>query len=149
MIMTTTELPTERRPHEQHRPGKAATVGLGIAAAIVPALAGLVLLGSAALRRPLLAAWVARPGDGARDTQRQRRAASLSVLWGLGLLIAGGLQALMAIAGALALTDPLGFLFRTLVGLAAEAILVVVTPWWLRVRLGESPDGVRDRVVEK
>jgi hypothetical protein len=149
MIMTTTRLPTERRPDEQQRPGVAATVALGIAAAIVPALMGVVLLGSAALRRPLLAAWVARSSDGARDMRRQKWAASLSVLWGVGLLMAGGLQALMAIIGDFALTNPLGFLFRTLVGLAAEAILVVVSPWWLRVRLGESPDGARRRTVEK
>jgi hypothetical protein len=48
------------------------------------------------------------------------------------MIIAGALQGVAAFVAGVSITDPIGFLMRTLVGVAAEALLFVMSMWWLR-----------------
>jgi hypothetical protein len=109
-----------------------AVTALGaIIAAVVPALAGLVLLGSAALRHPILGRRIFIPADGARGPSAARRsgraATRLTLAWGTGLIVTGLVQGLMALTAGTSITDPAGLLTRTLVGLAGEALLALAT----------------------
>jgi hypothetical protein len=56
----------------------------------------------------------------------------LTVLWGIGLVIAGGLQAVGTSVAGMSITDPIGFLVRTAVGVGAEALLFFLSVSWLR-----------------
>jgi hypothetical protein len=96
------------------RPSVWLLVGL-LVAALVPVLVALALLGSALVHRPLLG--------------RTR----MTVVWGIGLLVIGGLQGAAELAG-LSLTDPVGIAARTLGALALEAVLYVASNAYLRTR---------------
>ena len=126
---------TASAPHR--RPPATTLAGLGaaaIASAVIPALAGLAFLISLAARRPLIGGAARRwpwltsypPGDLPRRVQ-----VGLTAVWGIGLLVAGALQAAGAINGGLTITSPASFITRALIALAAEAALVVVTVIWL------------------
>ena len=113
----------------------AATALAAIVAAILPALAGLVLLGSAALRRPMLGRWARPPSPApgrAGQGELRRAAIRLTVAWGTGLLLAGLAQGLLALTAGTPLTDPAGMITRTLIGVAGEALLAIATLAWLR-----------------
>jgi hypothetical protein len=111
----------------------AAGVLAALAAALLPALAGLALLGSVAVRRPALAALTRRwPRLAGADSRADRVASRLTIAWGLGLLAVGGLQAIGALAWGLSITDPVGLLLRTLLALGGEALLALVTVAYAR-----------------
>ena len=123
----------------------AALAAGAIIGAVLPALAGLVLLGSAALRRPLLGRRIFTRLDGASSPaatwQSDRAAIRLTLVWGAGLVLTGLVQGLMVLTTGASVTDPAGMLTRTLVGLAGEALLAVATLIWLsgvRARRGEA-----------
>jgi len=132
----------------------AALAAGAIIGAVLPALAGLVLLGSAALRRPLLGRRIFTRLDSASGpaaTRQSGRAATrLTLAWGAGLVLTGLVQGLMTLANGASVTDPAGMLTRTLVGLAGEALLAVATLVWLsrvRARRGEAAPPVPDAPV--
>ena len=111
----------------------AALTAAAIVGAVIPALAGLAFLISLATRRPLIGGAARRPwltsyppGDLPRRVQ-----VGLTAVWGIGLLVAGAVQAAGAINGGLTITSPASFITRALIALAAEAALVVVTVIWL------------------
>ena len=117
------------------RPARMAAIVLAaIIAAVLPALAGLVLLGSAALSRPLLARWARTPGPAQARLASRNRAAGirLTVAWGIGLLLVGLAQGLVAVTAGAPLTDPAGMITRTLIGVVGEALLAIATLAWLR-----------------
>ena len=123
----------------------AAVAAGAIIGAVLPALAGLVLLGSAALRRPVLGRRIFTRIDGDSDPaaawQSDRAATRLTLVWGAGLVLTGLVQGLMVLTTGASVTDPAGMLTRTLVGLAGEALLAVATLIWLsgvRARRGEA-----------
>jgi hypothetical protein len=97
-----------------------ARAAAALAAALVPVLAGLALLCSERARRRA----IALVGG---DHSASAPAAQLGKLWGVGLLIIGGLQALGSLALGLSITDPFALLPRTAFALAAEALLLVLT----------------------
>ncbi len=134
--MTTNPVPARVGLNGRRRGDSIRTATALVLAAILPALAGVVLLGSVALRRPLLGRWLASPGRGAPNPATTGspapNATSLTVLWGVGMIIAGALQGVPAFVAGVSITDPTGFLMRTLVGVAAEAVLFFVSMWWLR-----------------
>ena len=122
---------TASAPHR--RPPATTLAGLGaaaIASAVIPALAGLAFLISLAARRPLIGGAARRwpwltsypPGDLPRRVQ-----VGLTAVWGIGLLVAGAVQAAGAINGGLTITSPASFTTRALIALAAEAALAVIT----------------------
>ena len=119
-----------------HRPGLTRTVIAVVLAAVLPALAGVVLLGSVAIRRPLLDRWLRSPtGSPPNPTTARASAATatwLTVLWGVGLVIAGVLQGVGALVAGTPITDPTGFAMRTLVGVGAEGLLFFISRRWLR-----------------
>lgn len=122
---------------------RVAATALGVlAGAVVPVLAGLVLLGSVALHRPVLGRRILLPAGGAASpavTRQTWRAASrLNLAWGTGLVITGLVQGVMALTAGTSITDPAGMLTRTLVGLAGEALLALGTLGWLRRRRGPA-----------
>jgi hypothetical protein len=129
----------------------AATALSALIGAVVPALAGLMLLGSAALRRPVLGRQIdIRAGgaaDGAVTQQAGRAAARLTLAWGTGLLLTGLVQGVMALTSGGSITDPAGMLTRTLVGLAGEALLALATLGWLRPRTSAGARGAEPRLV--
>jgi hypothetical protein len=136
-----------QRP-ERCRLGGALAAG-AIIGAILPALAGLVLLGSAVLRRPVLGRRIFSRIDGAfgpvATWQSERAAIRLTLVWGAGLVLTGLVQGLTVLTTGASVTDPAGMLTRTLVGLAGEALLAVATLIWLsgpqtgaRARRGEA-----------
>lgn len=114
------------------RPARMAAIVLAaIVAAVLPALAALVLLGSAALRRPLLARWARIPGP-AQASGNPAAGIRLTVAWGTGLLLVGLAQGLVAVTAGAPLTDPAGMITRTLIGVVGEALLAIATLAWLR-----------------
>ena len=132
----------------------AALAAGAIIGAVLPALAGLVLLGSAALRRPVLGRRIFTRIDGAAGPaatwQSDRAATRLTLVWGTGLVLTGLVQGLMVLTTGASVTDPAGMLTRTLVGLAGEALLAVATLVWLsrvRARRGEAAPPVPDAPV--
>jgi hypothetical protein len=111
----------------------AAGVLAALAAALLPALAGLALLGSVAVRRPALAALAERwPRLAGTDPRGDRVATRLTIAWGLGLLAVGGVQAIGALAWGLSITDPVALLLRTFLALGGEALLVLGTVAYAR-----------------
>jgi hypothetical protein len=128
-------------PAARHRPPATTLAGLAaaaLAAAVIPAAAGLAFLISLAARRPLVAVaarrwpWLA----GRPAVQLPRRALpGLTAAWGIGLLAAAAVQGAGALTGGLALTSPASLTARALIALAAEAILAALTIAWLyRIR---------------
>jgi hypothetical protein len=89
-------------------------------AAVLPGLVGILLGASVVVGRPLLQRW------------RSQGASSLTLVWALGLLVAGALQAFGAVSGTESMFDPIGFLSRTAVALAVEALLLGVSVFWWR-----------------
>jgi hypothetical protein len=106
-----------------------------VVGALLPVLVGLVLLASALLHRPhfgrLVPRWpalaraVAVEGDGV--------VTRMTVAWGIGLLVIGGLQGAAELVG-LSIIDPVGVAVRTLGALALEAVLYVASNAYLRRR---------------
>ena len=86
-----------------------------IVAALVPAVFGLALLVSVAVRRPLLARVLATT---------ERPAARLTLAWGIALLAIAAGQLAGALAGFGSITSPTGFATRFGLALAAETILL-------------------------
>lgn len=122
MIRTTSPEPNDSRI-ASHRTG----VGL-ILAALVPALFGLALLVSAAIRRPLLARALAT-SDGIA-------AARLTIVWGIALLAIAAGQLAGALAGFGSITSPAGMASRFGFALAAETLLLGASAAYLRRSVG-------------
>jgi len=128
-------------PASRNRPPAATLAGLAAAAlvsAVIPAAAGLAFLISLAARRPLIAMAARRwPWLTGRPAARppHRTLTGLTAAWGTGLLAAAAVQGAGAITGGLTFTSPASFAARTLIALAAEAILAVLTI----ARLHRSP----------
>ena len=148
-LMTTGSASKSPRSGRSTAASVAALAAGAIIGAILPALAGLVLLGSAALRRPVLGRRIFSRIDGASGPvatwQSERAAIRLTLVWGAGLVLTGLVQGLMVLTTGASVTDPAGMLTRTLVGLAGEALLAVATLIWLsgprtgaRARRGEA-----------
>ncbi|HEY6275960.1 MAG TPA: hypothetical protein VIX86_06480 [Streptosporangiaceae bacterium] len=101
---------------------------------MIPAAAGLAFLISLAARRPLVAVaarrWPWLTGRAATQPPH-RTLAGLTAAWGIGLLAAAAVQGAGAINGGLTFTSPASFAARTLIALAAEAILAALTIAWL------------------
>jgi hypothetical protein len=95
-----------------------------ILAALVPAVFGLALLVSAAIRRPFLTYVL---------TTSQRAAATrLTIAWGIALLAIAAAQLAGAVAGFESITSPAGFATRFGSALAAETILLGASVTYLR-----------------
>jgi hypothetical protein len=103
--------------------------------ALVPVLVALVLLGSALLHRPLFARLLRRWPALARAAAVEGHAVvtRMTVIWGIGLLVIGGLQGAAELAG-LSLTDPIGILLRAVGSLALEAVLYIASNAYLEIR---------------
>ena len=127
--------PTTSSPFAGTRVARVAAAALAtLIAAVVPALVGLVLLGSAALRRPMLgrpAGTSTHAASGPAAAQQTRRATRLTLAWGSGLLITGLVQGLPLTSG-ISLANPSGMLTRTLIGMAGVAFLALGTLVWRR-----------------
>jgi len=131
-------------PASRNRPPAAALAALAAAAlvsAVIPAAAGLAFLISLATRRPLVAVaarrWPWRPA-----AQPPHRALTgLTASWGIGLLAAAAVQGAGAITGGLGFTSPASFAARSLIALAAEALLTALTIARLHRSLGPQPAG--------
>jgi hypothetical protein len=124
-------------PATRHRPPATALAGLAAAAlvsAVIPAAAGLAFLISLAVRRPLAAAaarrWPWLTGRPAAQPPH-RSLTGITAAWGIGLLAAAAVQGAGALTGRLAFTSPASFAARSLIALAAEAILATLTIAWL------------------
>lgn len=107
-----------------------------VAAAILPVVAGLAILIAVWLRPMALdrfvhgaqiGRWI--PGNGNLATPTVIRVARA---WGIGFLLLGVIQAAGAVWFNLSITDPKGFVLRTLVALAGEVLLVLATVLYLR-----------------
>jgi hypothetical protein len=113
-----------------------------LVSAVIPVAAGLAFLISLAARRPLVAVaarrWPWLTGRPAAPPPH-RTLTSLTAAWGIGLLAAGAVQGTGAITGVLALTSPASFAARTLIALAAEAILAALTITCLHRNPARSP----------
>jgi hypothetical protein len=124
-------------PATRTRPPATTVAGLAaaaLAAAVIPAAAGLAFLISLAARRPLIAVAVRRwPWlTGRSAAQLSNRALTgLTAAWGIGMLAAAAVQGAGAITGGLTFTSPASFTARALLALAAEVILAAVTIVWL------------------
>ena len=100
-----------------------------ILAALVPAVFGLALLVSAAIRRLLLTYVL---------TTSQRVAATrLTIAWGIALLAIAAAQLAGAVAGFESITSPAGFATRFGSALAAETILLGASAAYLRRSAGD------------
>ena len=124
-------------PAIRNRPPATTLVGLAAAAlvsAVIPAAAGLVFLISLAARRPLVAVaarrWPWLTGHPAGPPPR-RTLTGLTAAWGIGLLAAAAVQGAGALTGGPSFASPGSFATRTLIALAAEVILAVLTIVWL------------------
>jgi len=128
--------PTTSSPFAGTRVARVAAAALAtLIAAVVPALVGLVLLGSAALRRPMLgrpAGTSTHVASGPAAAQQTRRATRLTLAWGSGLLITGLVQGLLALTSGISLANPSDMLTRTLIGMAGVAFLALGTLVWRR-----------------
>ena len=94
-----------------------------IVAALVPAVFGLALLVSVAVRRPLLARVLATT---------ERPAARLTLAWGIALLAIAAGQLAGALAGFGSITSATGFATRFGFALAAETILLGASAAYIR-----------------
>ena len=113
-------LQLERR---SNRAGRGRVAGGLIIAALVPAVFGLALLVSAAVRRPLLTRVVATP---------EGPAARLTLVWGIALLAIAAGQLAGALAGFGSITSATGFATRFGFALAAETILLGASAAYIR-----------------
>jgi hypothetical protein len=124
-------------PASRKRPPATTLAGLAAAAlvsAVIPAAAGLAFLISLAAGRPLVAMAARRwPWLTVRPAAQppHRTLTGLTAAWGIGLLAAAAVQGTGAITGGLTFTSPASFAARTLIALAVEAILAVLTIAWL------------------
>jgi hypothetical protein len=130
----TADSPTASSPLAVTRVARMAAAALAaLIAAVVPALAGLVLLGSAAFRRPMLgrpAGTSAHAVSGPAAAEQTRRASRLTLAWGTGLVITGLVQGILALTSGISLANPAGMLTRTLIGIAGVAFLALGTLVW-------------------
>ena len=94
---------------------------LALVAALVPVVVALILLGSLVWGRPLLG----RPGAPAV-------ARTMTIAWGVGLIVIGLLQGASAMVLGMSITDPTDLLIRTLVSVALEGLLFVGIRAYLR-----------------
>jgi hypothetical protein len=139
---TTSDLVNLPAPTSKTRPSIWTFVA-PLVGAVVPVLLGLVLLGSALLHRPLFARLLRRWPALARAAAVQEHAVvtRMTVIWGIGLLVIGGLQGAAELVG-LSLTDPTGILVRTVGSLALEAVLYIASNAYLTTRSSlDSPRG--------
>ena len=129
---TTTELVDIPAPASKTRPSIWTLVGL-LVGAVLPVLVALVLLGSALLHCPLFGRLVPRwPAlKCAVAVEGDAVVARMTVAWGIGLLVIGGLQGAAELLG-LSITDPVGIVVRTLGSLALEAVLYLASNSYLR-----------------
>jgi hypothetical protein len=121
----------------QKRKSSAAVIVItAIVAGTLPALVGLVLLGSTALKRPLLTRpsrywWnpVAREiGDEARLGER------LTTWWGLAFIVVGLIQGAAVLIVGLSIMSPVGSIVRSAVAIGLEGVVVIATIGFLRRR---------------
>jgi hypothetical protein len=110
-----------------------------IVGALLPVLVALVLLGSALFNRPLLGRVARRWPTLARAAAAEGRGlvTRMTVMWGIGLLVIGGLQGVAELAG-LSITDPVGIVVRTVGSLALEGVLYLASDAYLRGRVDTS-----------
>jgi hypothetical protein len=145
-MMTTNVHPPLTDDVVARRPSRTTTAAVVLVGAVLPALAGIVLLGSVAVGRPLLGRWFPGGRAGGPDRTQPSRSVSagpLTLVWAVGLLLAGALQAVGAATGGGSIMDPTGFVARAAVGLGVEAILLVVSVRWPAVRAARA--GARAR----
>jgi hypothetical protein len=100
--------------------------------AIAPVLLAIALLASVALHRPFLARYLEPRAQGADRTAGLAR--RITVIWGIGLLVIGGLQAVFSTTFNVSLLGPVDILVRTLGALALEAVLLTGTAVYVRGR---------------
>ena len=94
---------------------------LALIAALMPLVVALILLGSLVWGRPLL---------GRHGTPPAAR--TVTIAWGVGLLVIGLLQGASAMFLGMSVTDPTDLLIRTLVSVAYEGLLFVGIRAYLR-----------------
>ena len=95
-----------------------------LSAAVLPAVFGVALLVSAALRRPLLTRALA-PADDARSNL-------LTLAWGGALMVIAAIQLAGAAAGFGSITSPAGLGIRTALALGLETRALALTTAGLR-----------------
>jgi hypothetical protein len=100
---------------------------VALATAILPALVGVLLLVTVWLKPPLIDGLLNRFALGRQTWTFDRAPRQLGVLWGIGLLVIGGIQAAGVIWFGLSVTTLSGFVLRTVVALLGEALLAVGT----------------------
>jgi hypothetical protein len=98
-------------------------VFLAFVAALMPAVIAVILFGSVAWGRPLL---------GRRGTPALAR--TVTIAWGVGLVVIGLVQGASAMLLGMSVTDPTDVLIRTLVSVALEGLLFVGIRAYLRRR---------------
>jgi hypothetical protein len=103
-----------------------------LAGAIAPVLIAVALLASVALHRPFLARYL--ESDTREDCPETGLARRLTLIWGIGLLLIGGMQAAFSTTANLSLLGPLDILIRTFGALALEGVLLTVTALYIRRR---------------
>ena len=94
---------------------------LALVAALLPVVVALILLGSLVWGRPLLGR------HGAPAVAR-----TMTIAWGVGLIVIGLLQGASAMVLGMSITDPTDLLIRTLVSVALEGLLFVGIRAYLR-----------------
>ena len=94
---------------------------LALVAALLPVVVALILLGSLVWGRPLL---------GRRGAPAVAR--TMTIAWGVGLIVIGLLQGASAMFLGMSVTDPTDLLIRTLVSVALEGLLFVGIRAYLR-----------------
>jgi hypothetical protein len=89
---------------------------LALIAALIPIVVAAILLGSVVRGRPLL---------GREEAPRTGR--TLTIMWGVGLVVIGLLQGASALLAGMSVADPTDFLIRLAASLALEGLLLVGT----------------------
>lgn len=118
------------------RPWTISTVLALLAGAIAPVLVAIALLVSLARHRPLGARYLEPlPPEGASPDIARR----ITLIWGIGLLLIGALQAMFSTMSGLSLLDPFNIVARILGALALETALLTGTTLYLRHRRSAQP----------
>ena len=89
---------------------------LALIAALIPIVVAAILLGSVVRGRPLL---------GREEAPRTSR--TLTITWGVGVVVIGLLQGASALLAGMSVADPTDFLIRLAASLALEGLLLVGT----------------------
>jgi hypothetical protein len=137
--MNTTTEPVNVRARSSKRRPSISTLAALLVGALLPVLVALVLLGSVLAQRPLFGRLVKRWPALARAVAAEGHGVvtRMTAVWVIGLLVIGGLQGAAELFG-LSITDPVGFVVRTLGSLALEAVLYLASNAYLRRRASVS-----------